>query len=561
MAIENINVGISPNDGTGDALRNAFIKCNDNFDELDFTKQDELVSGTNIKTIEGQSLIGPGNIDLTKSDVGLGNVDNTSDVNKPISSATQTALNAKQDTLVSGTNIKTIEGQSILGSGNIDLQKADVGLANVDNTTDLLKPISTATQTALNLKENLANKSISIPTDGTSDVKYPSAKAVKDYVDGAVALATIPDATTLVKGKIKLAGDLSGTADLPTVPALATKENTITAGTTAQYWRGDKSWQTLNKSAVGLSNVDNTSDANKPISSATQTALNAKQDTLVSGTNIKTINSTSLLGSGNVSVQPTLVSGTNIKTINGNTILGSGDLTISGGITGTGTTNYIPKFNGPDAIQNSQIFDNGTNVGIGTNTPSSTLQVGNGIGIKNILISGASNNLGLGGLSVSFLGFATGTISTVFTSAAVPLGVGTRSTQPLVLGTNNAESMRIDSSGNVGIGTTSLSEKLSISGNIELLGGSNKYIKIGSASNYFYNLQSVGDDFQILEAGITPRLVIKYPNGNVGIGTTSPTTKLQVVGLPEYLTNALAIAGGLTIGAFYHTSGVLKVVI
>ena len=57
-------------------------------------------------------------------------------------------------------------------------------------------------------------------------------------------------------------------------------EPTITAGTTGQYYRGDKTFQTLDKTAVGLANVDNTSDANKPISSATQTALNAKQDTL-----------------------------------------------------------------------------------------------------------------------------------------------------------------------------------------------------------------------------------------------------------------------------------------
>jgi hypothetical protein len=57
--------------------------------------------------------------------------------------------NAKQDTLVSGTNIKTIENQSILGSGNIDLTKSDVGLSNVDNTSDLNKPVSTATQTAI----------------------------------------------------------------------------------------------------------------------------------------------------------------------------------------------------------------------------------------------------------------------------------------------------------------------------------------------------------------------------------------------------------------------------
>ena len=63
-----------------------------------------------------------------------------------------------------------------------------------------------------------------------------------------------------------------------------------------------------------------------------------KQDALVSGTNIKTVNSTSLLGSGDVSVQETLVSGTNIKTINNNSILGSGNLTISGG--GGDTVSY-----------------------------------------------------------------------------------------------------------------------------------------------------------------------------------------------------------------------------
>jgi hypothetical protein len=56
------------------------------------------------------------------------------------------------------------------------------------------------------------------------------------------------------------------------------------------------------KTALALNNVDNTSDANKAISSATQSALDAKQATLVSGTNIKTINSTSILGSGNISI-------------------------------------------------------------------------------------------------------------------------------------------------------------------------------------------------------------------------------------------------------------------
>jgi hypothetical protein len=55
-----------------------------------------------------------------------------------------------------------------------------------------------------------------------------------------------------------------------------TFEPAISDGTTAQFWRGDKSWQSLDKTAVGLSQVDNTSDANKPVSTAAQTALNAR---------------------------------------------------------------------------------------------------------------------------------------------------------------------------------------------------------------------------------------------------------------------------------------------
>ena len=74
-----------------------------------------------------------------------------------------------------------------------------------------------------------------------------------------------------------ITGTLSSQTDLQN--ALNAKEPTITTGTTAQYWRGDKTFQTLDKTAVGLGNVDNTSDLNKPISTATQTALDLKQNT------------------------------------------------------------------------------------------------------------------------------------------------------------------------------------------------------------------------------------------------------------------------------------------
>lgn len=82
-----------------------------------------------------------GVVTLTKSDVGLGNVDNTSDANKPVSTAQQTALNLKAP-LASPTFTGTVGG----------ITKSMVGLGNVDNTSDANKPVSTAQQTALDAK-------------------------------------------------------------------------------------------------------------------------------------------------------------------------------------------------------------------------------------------------------------------------------------------------------------------------------------------------------------------------------------------------------------------------
>ena len=65
-------------------------------------------------------------------------------------------------------------------------------------------------------------------------------------------------------------------AQWDTINVSGSAEPPIAAGTTSQYWRGDKNWATLDKAAVGLGAVDNTSDANKPISSAEQAALNLK---------------------------------------------------------------------------------------------------------------------------------------------------------------------------------------------------------------------------------------------------------------------------------------------
>ena len=73
-----------------------------------------------------------------------------------------------------------------------------------------------------------------------------------------------------------------------------------------------------------------------------------KQDPLVSGIDIKTINGTSVVGSGNIAVQATLVSGTNIKTVNGSSLLGSGDFPLfAGGLVKIEKVSALPG--SPDA--------------------------------------------------------------------------------------------------------------------------------------------------------------------------------------------------------------------
>jgi hypothetical protein len=95
--------------------------------------------------------------------------------------------------------------------------------------------------------------------------------------DFLVYVDTSDTTQSLITGTTKKLKPANLPISTPIQTALDAKENTITAGTTAQYFRGDKTFQTLDKTAVGLPNVDNTSDANKPVSTATQTALDAKQ--------------------------------------------------------------------------------------------------------------------------------------------------------------------------------------------------------------------------------------------------------------------------------------------
>jgi hypothetical protein len=129
------------------------------------TSNSPVVTEAHSATLTNKTLTSPvinSPTGIVKGDVGLGNVDNTSDADKPISTATQTALNLKQDasSAVTLTGVQTLTNKTLTApviNSPTGIVKADVGLGNVDNTSDANKPVSTAQQTALDLKANLAS--------------------------------------------------------------------------------------------------------------------------------------------------------------------------------------------------------------------------------------------------------------------------------------------------------------------------------------------------------------------------------------------------------------------
>lgn len=207
------------------------------------------------------------------------------------------------------------------------------------------------------------------------------------------------------------------------------KQAFIAAGTTGQYWRGDKTWQTLDKTAVGLGNLDNTSDANKPVSTAGTTALNLK------------------LNAAN------------------------------------------PSWTG-------------------TSTGTGGMLVGNGTATSSIGIDIANARTGDGTSFVDLIGDAT----------------------------YNDYGLRVSRSGTA-------------NGNSNLLHRGTGALSITASDAGSITFSTTATQRMVVTSG-----------GRVGIGSASPTSNLQVVGLPTYADNTAALAGGLTAGAFYRTStGVLMV--
>ena len=212
---------------------------------------------------------------ITKSMVGLNNVDNTSDINKPVSTATQTVLDFKANSsdVTIGLALKApIDNPTFTGTvAGID--KTMVGLSNADNTSDANKPISTATQTALDLKVNTTEAITSLALK--ANIASPNFTGiVSGITKSMVGLSNVNNTTDLLKPistATQTALDLkSNSTDVTT--SLALKANLASPTFTGTV-------SGISKLMVGLGNADNTTDLLKPISTATQTALDLKVNT------------------------------------------------------------------------------------------------------------------------------------------------------------------------------------------------------------------------------------------------------------------------------------------
>ncbi|MBH57688.1 MAG: hypothetical protein CMJ82_10940 [Planctomycetaceae bacterium] len=285
---------------------------------------------------------------LNKNAVGLNNVDNTSDINKPLSNATTVALALKEGNLgnpsqsgyiLSSTSSGTrswVPAPSGGGGGAVDSWNGRTGIVapqNNDYNADQISTSGTVNQfinssdlaqistNQSNISTNASNISTNTSAIGTNasnintkedDLGNPAGNGyiLSSTTAGARSWIEAPSEVTIPVNSVfgrtgaitAQYGDYNADdiTDETSVQKFATqsqldqidtnttniagKEPTITAGTTSQYYRGDKTFQALNKNVIGLGNVDNTADADKPVSGLQQSALDAKLDSTLKGT-------------------------------------------------------------------------------------------------------------------------------------------------------------------------------------------------------------------------------------------------------------------------------------
>lgn len=182
--------------------------------------------------------------------------------------AREQAVASKQDTLVSGQNIKTINGQSVLGSGNIAIQGGTSNWDDIQGKPEFAEVATSGSYNDLTDKPEIPSDYIENITDSDTEFSIDTAFNYKSGKKYSLSFSKTGGFDVIIGG----VGDTQRNINLSIdTDVIATKED--------------------------LANYQPVGDY------ATKTELDSKQDTLVSGTNIKTVNGQSLLGNGNIQIE------------------------------------------------------------------------------------------------------------------------------------------------------------------------------------------------------------------------------------------------------------------
>ena len=290
-------------------------------------------------TINGHDL--NSNIILDKNDIGLNNIDNTSDLNKPISNETQLKLDTINNAIIVVSNLLNTKVNSFLTinnyslNDNIVLNKNDIGLDKIDNTSDLNKPISIQTQNALDLKENLINKNVAYGYAGLDNNGKVPLSLMPPIIGSSLLYLGTWDAHINQPQILNGIGDngnyykvsVSGTSSIDNINSWNIGDWIIFNGTKWQKIINNDLVSSVNskvgnviitKNDIGLNNVDNTSDFNKPVSNSVQNILDNKINILQSFSinNIPIINSNGMLSDSLYNISDEIITNYNIWSSN-----------------------------------------------------------------------------------------------------------------------------------------------------------------------------------------------------------------------------------------------------
>lgn len=260
----------------------------------------------------------------------------TASSNNPVTSGgIKTALDEKQDVLVSGTNIKTINNNSLVGSGNITIDSDSITMADADPNDGIWGSGDTIQEAMEGITDGILTVYNEAKTFVVTISKNNSTyTANKTYTE--ILLAYEGGKNVVAKYGSDVLNVSEKYSDSIRFSTSSAEEGLLRCFEV----KSNNTWELYQFEAQDHLTFDSTPTTNSynPVTSGgIKTALDGKQDTLVSGTNIKTVNNNSLLGSGNISLLPgdthipsDLKSGTIVGKMYRNNVGGTGNFSISG---------------------------------------------------------------------------------------------------------------------------------------------------------------------------------------------------------------------------------------